>query len=85
LSTNVSHLFANISRQSIEKTIVEKRNKYDSLSSTTFTFHDFLLEDWIIQQNKNARRRTKRMSISLNRAFYRSMAEEFAGNFTSDS
>jgi len=24
------------------------------------------------------------MSISLNRAFYRSMAEEFAGNFTSD-
>ena len=23
------------------------------------------------------------MSISLNRAFYRSMAEEFAGNFTS--
>ena len=84
-STNVSHLFANISRQSIEKTIVEKRNKYDSLSSTTFTFHDFLLEDWIItNKNKNARRRTKRMSISLNRAFYRSMAKEFAGNFTSD-
>ena len=36
----------------IKEDIVEKRNKYDSLSSTTFTFHDFLLEDWIIQQKQ---------------------------------
>ncbi len=83
-STNISHLFANISRQSIEKIVVDKRNEYDSLSTTTSTFHDFLLDDWISTNKKGKRRRTKRISISLNRAFYRSMVEKLAGTFTND-
>ena len=47
--TNINHLFANISRQSIEKIVVDKQNKCDSLSTTTSHFMTSYLMIGLVQ------------------------------------